>query len=457
MPKWIEKWNPEDKVFWENEGKHVARRNLIFSIFAEFLGFSVWQLFSVVSALLVSVGFGFSVNQLFWLVAIPGLIGATMRFVYTPMVAIFGGANWTVISALLLLIPTISLGVVVQNPDTPYWVFLLVAAAAGFGGGNFASSMANISYFYPSNRKGFALGINAAGGNVGFSLVQFIVPMVITFSIFGMLAGAPQIFTPKNGPPKEIWLQNAGFFWVPLIVLAALGAYFFMNNLHVARASLREQSVILRRKHTWLMSWLYIGTFGSFSGYSAAFPLLLTTQFPEVSALKYAFIGPLLGSIVRPLGGWLSDRIGGARVTLVTFFVMIAGVAGVLFFLNTGSFLGFFITFMTLFTAAGVGNGSTYRMIPVIFHTEREREHGMEDEEARDRAMREGLRETAAVLGFAGAIAAYGSFLIPRAYGVSINATGGISAALYVFIAFYVTCIAVTWYYYHRKDCEIPC
>jgi len=453
---WIDSWNPEDQEFWESKGKYVARRNLVFSIFAEFLGFSVWQLFSIVAALLPAIGFTFDANELFWLVALPGLIGATMRFPYTFAVGLFGGRNWTITSALLLLIPCVLLGVIVQNPETPFWLFAVAAALGGLGGGNFSSSMANISYFYPNHKKGAALGINAAGGNLGVGVVQFLVPTLV--SLGATLGGSQTKTDPATGAPSQVFVQNGAFFWVPLIVLAAICAYFFMNNLRVSQASPREQAVVTKRKHTWIMSYLYIGTFGSFIGYSASFPLLIKTQFPEnLSLVFWAPLGPILGSLVRPLGGWLSDRYGGARITFWTFAVMIGAALGVLYFLEAGSFAGFLTMFLILFAATGIGNGSTYRMIPSIFRIEREREAEGQGEGILTEARCQGLKESAFALGFAGAIAAYGGFIIPRAYGSSIDATGGPQTALFAFVIYYTTCIVVTWWFYFRRNAGILC
>jgi NNP family nitrate/nitrite transporter-like MFS transporter len=463
---WIEKWNPEDKEFWENGGKQVARRNLIFSIFAEFLGFSVWQLFSIVAALLPAIGFAFTSPQLLSLVALPGLVGATMRFPYTFAVGIFGGRNWTIISMLILLLPTVMLGIIIQHPDTPYWQFAVAAALGGFGGGNFSSSMANISYFYPNEQKGTALGINAAGGNLGVGIVQLLVPFVITVGALGAIFGNSQTRSASESSTgsatgvvsSEVFLQNAAFFWIPFIVLAAVCAYFFMNNLNISQAPPGEQARVAKRKHTWVMSYLYIGTFGSFIGYSASFPVLISSQFPEYSATWLAAIGPIVGSLARPVGGWLSDKVGGASVTFWNFIVMALGVVAVLYLLAVHSFAGFFLAFMVLFLTAGVGNGSTYRMIPFIFRTERIREARDRGEGARtEEAARQGQKEGSFVLGFAGAIAAYGGFIIPQAYKYSIGATGGPQTALISFIVFYVTCIAVTWWFYYRKNAEIPC
>ena len=306
---WVEEWNPEDKEFWESKGKYVARRNLVFSIFAEFLGFSVWQLFSIVAALLPAIGFGFSTQQLLVLVSIPPLVGATMRFPYTFAVGIFGGRNWTIISALLLLPSVVMLGIIVQNPETPFWQFAVAAALGGFGGGNFSSSMANISYFFPNQRKGTALGINAAGGNLGVGVVQLLVPFVITVGALSAVSGGDSqtreareasVVQATGVASSEVWVQNAAFFWVPLVVLSAICAYFFMNNLNISQASPREQAPVVKRKHTWIMSYLYIGTFGSFIGFSASFPVLIASQFPEYSATWLAALGPVVGSLSRP-------------------------------------------------------------------------------------------------------------------------------------------------------------
>ncbi len=456
---WIEAWDPNDERFWESAGKSIARRNLVFSIFAEFLGFSVWQVYSVVAALLPSIGFDFTLDQLFWLAALPGLVGATARFPYTFAVPLFGGRNWTIVSALLLLIPALLLGILVQNPDTPFLMFALAAATAGFGGGNFASSMANISYFYPDGKKGLALGLNAAGGNIGVSIVQLVVPALITLGSFGALVGAPQTRSETaTGASGPVWVQLAGFVWVPLILVSAACAWFFMDNLRVQSASLREQAIILRRKHTWIMSLLYTGTFGSFIGYSASFPLLIRSQFPEnAGLLGYAFLGPLIGSLIRPAGGWLSDRLGGARVTFWSFIIMIAAVSGVLYFLGAGSFTGFLLMFLVLFTTTGIGNGSTFRMIPVIYRSYHEHLAGEGDGSVGERARRGGLMEAAAALGFTSAVAAYGAFLIPRGYGASIRATGGPERALLVYVAFYAVCLAATWWYYYRRGAEVAC
>jgi NNP family nitrate/nitrite transporter-like MFS transporter len=276
--------------------------------------------------------------------------------------------------------------------------------------------------------------VNAGLGNLGVSAAQFLAPLVVAAGVYGPLAGGPQTLL-RNGVPMQIFAQNAAFVWVPFIVLATIAAWIGMNDIAEAKASLRAQAVIFSRKHTWIMSWLYLGTFGSFIGYSAGFPLLIKNQFPEVSALAYAWMGPLIGAVVRPFGGWLADKLGGAVVTFWNFVVMAAAVGGVLYFLDRHSFAGFFACFMVLFFTTGIGNGSTFRMIPVIFPA----------------------KEASPVLGFTAALAAYGGFFIPKSYGSSIELTGGPQAALYIFIVFYLTCIALTWWYYSRRNAPMPC
>jgi NNP family nitrate/nitrite transporter-like MFS transporter len=439
---WISGWNPEDPKFWESEGKFIARRNLIFSILAEHLGFSIWLIWSIVATKLPQVGFYYSTDQLFQLVALPGLIGSLMRFPYTFAVTTFGGRNWTIVSAALLFIPTIALAYFVTQPDTSFGTMLLVAASAGLGGGNFASSMANISFFYPDRIKGWALGINAAGGNIGVSTVQLLVPILMGFGIINL-------FTAEPGP-GGVYIQNAGLMWLLPLVIAVFCAYRYMNNLTEARSSFKDQLIIVRRKHTWIMSWIYIGTFGSFIGYSAAFPLLIKTQFPSIT-VTVAFLGPLVGSVSRPFGGLLADKIGGAKVTFWNFVAMGAATIGVMYFIEIKSFAGFLTMFLALFVTTGIGNGSTYRMIPSIFREEKLRTAGS-GIEAKAAAMQAAGLESGTALGFIGAIGAWGGYLIPRGFGASIAATGGPHLALEIFLTFYGTCLALTWWYYMRKS-----
>ena len=439
---WISDWNPEDQKFWESKGKFIARRNLIWSIFAEHLGFSIWLIWSIVATKLPQAGFHYTTDQLFQLVALPGLIGSLMRFPYTFAVVTFGGRNWTIFSASVLFIPVLALSYFVTKPDTPFWLMLLVAATAGLGGGNFASSMTNISFFYPDRMKGWALGLNAAGGNIGVSSVQLLTPILLGVGFPNLYLGVPS----SGGS----YLQNAGLMWLLPLTIALCGAIFFMNNLATARSTLRDQLAIVGRKHTWIMSYIYIGTFGSFIGYSAAFPLLIKTQFPEVT-IGIAFLGPLVGSLSRPLGGLLADKVGGAIVTFWNFIAMGAATLGVMSFIEAKEFAGFLTMFLIVFITTGVGNGSTYRMIPSIFREEKLREATAAGEMAKSRALKAASIESGAALGFIGAIGACGGYLIPRGFGASIAATGGPYLALEIYLTFYATCLVLTWWYYLRK------
>jgi MFS transporter, NNP family, nitrate/nitrite transporter len=441
-PTWIADWDPENETFWQSKGKAIARRNLIWSIVAEHLGFSIWLIWSIVATKLPQAGFHYTTDQLFQLVAVPGLIGSLMRFPYTFAVTTFGGRNWTIFSASVLFIPTIALAYFVTQPDTPFWVMLLVSATAGLGGGNFASSMANISFFYPDRMKGWALGLNAAGGNIGVSVVQLLAPILLGVGIINLYQATPT--------SQGIYLQNAGLMWLLPLVIAVTGAVFFMNNITSARSTFKDQVAIVGNKHTWIMSYIYIGTFGSFIGYSAAFPLLIKTQFPAVT-VGIAFLGPLVGSISRPLGGLLADKVGGAIVTFWNFLAMGAATIGVIYFVNVKDFAGFMAMFLILFVTTGIGNGSTFRMIPSIFRQEKLRGAKGLGDSGRALALKAAGIESAAALGFVSAIGACGGYLIPRSFGASIAATGAPDLALEGFLTFYVTCIAITWWCYMRK------
>lgn len=438
--RWIERWEPENELFWEAKGKAIAKRNLIFSIVAEHIGFSVWLLWSIVvvkmygtfddAGVLVTAGangWALTASQGFMLLAVASGTGAILRVPYTFAVPLFGGRNWTVISALLLLIPTLGLAWVVGRPDTPFGVLLLIAATAGFGGGNFASSMANITFFYPEKQKGWALGLNAAGGNIGVAVAQKAVPLVIGLGGLG--------------------LANAGLMYVPLALASAVLAFLFMDNLREAKADPKPTAASLKHGHAWLMSILYIGTFGSFIGYSAAFPTLLTVVFERQDiALGWGFLGALLGSLARPSGGKLADRIGGSKVTVAAFGIMaIAGVAAVISVQHTSLF-GFFVSFMILFAATGIGNGSTYRMIPSIFG----RLQTIKGEDT-DESRLDFKRQAAGAVGFISAVGALGGFAIPFVYKFSKDMTGTIVPALQIYVVVFLVMAAVTWFAYLRK------
>ena len=437
----IADWRPEDEEFWRSGGRAVARRNLWISTYCLMLSFAVWMVWSVVVARLPAIGFDFTTDQLFWLAALPGLSGATLRIFYAFLVPIFGGRLWTTLSTASLLIPAFGIGYAVQSPDTPYLIFLVLALLCGLGGGNFASSMANISYFFPKAEKGNALALNAGLGNLGVSVMQFLVPVVVTMSLFGALGGQAQVASDGT----QLWMQNAGFVWVPFVMLGAIAAWFGMNDILSAKSSFADQSAIFGRLHTWMMCWLYTGTFGTFIGMSAGFPLLAKLVFPEVNALKYAFVGPLLGAISRAATGWVSDRYGGARVSFWVFVVQIVAIVGMIWFLGARSFSGFFAMVLLLFLASGVGNASTFQMVPGIIRRDVDRtEAGLPEPQRRAQAE----RESAAVIGFISAIAAYGAFYIPKAYGSSIELTGTANPALWGFLLFYVSCAALTWFAY---------
>lgn len=457
----IPRWNPDDQVFWERSGRAVARRNLWVSVPALGLAFAVWMLWSVVVVHLPAAGFRYSTNQLFWLTALPALCGATLRIFYAFAVPMIGGRRFTTLATASLLLPAVGIGLAVQDPNTPFEWMVVLALLCGLGGGNFASSMAHISFFFPSARQGWALGLNAGLGHLGVALVQLLVPLAISVGVFGVFNGPAQ--ATAQGP---MWLQNAGFIWVPLILASTAAAWFGMDDLADTRAGMAEQAVVFTRKHTWLMCWLYLGTFGSFIGFSASLPMLVQSEFQRADALHLVWLGPLIGAVLRPLGGWMADHWGGARVTFWIFVAMALGAAAALWSLPTtdaigqhgqgGQFLGFVAAFGVLFAASGIGNGSTFRMISSLFITERvRRAEALPSTQAL--AAKEGAIEAAAALGFASAIGAYGGFFIPKTMGSSLAMTGSASAALALFTVFYLSCLALTWWAYSRRNAPYPC
>ena len=394
-------------------------------------------MWSIVVISLPAAGFAFDVSQTFWLISMPSLVGATLRFPYTFMVARFGGRNWTIVSAALLLLPVIGLALCVGNPETPFGVMLGVAALAGVGGGNFASSMANITYFYPQREKGWALGVNAAGGNLGAAVAQFVVPIVITIGAAGTLN-----------------LPAAGWIWVPLIVVAIVGAALRMDNLSSARADFAASVAAFKEPHLWILAFLYLGTFGSFIGFAGVFPKLIADQFPDFSAfhiasatIPLAFLGALCGSLARPYGGKLADRFGGATITLAAFSAMALLTTAVIVTLPFIGFWGFLGLFLLLFTASGMGNGATYRMIPTVFAWR----SGAEDAH-RTAGDIGSQRKASAALGIISALGAYGGFLIPQVLGLSKATTGGYTSGLSWFLGAYVVMIAVTALVYLRAS-----
>ncbi|MGY1706481.1 nitrate/nitrite transporter [Geodermatophilus sp. SYSU D00697] len=431
--RWIDDWRPEDPAFWASTGKTVARRNLFSSVFSEHVGFSIWSLWSVLVLFLPESVYGIDPAGKFLLTTLPTALGAFVRLPYTFAVATFGGRNWTIVSASLLLVPTVATAVVLE-PGVSYSTLLLVSCLAGVGGGNFASSMANINAFYPDRLKGWALGLNAGGGNLGVPVVQLVGLLVLA------TAGAEH-------PRVILWV------YIPLIVVAAVGAALLMDNLTTARNQPRAMREATREPHTWIMSFLYIGTFGSFIGFGFAFGQVLQNQFTDdfatpLAAASLTWLGPLLGSLIRPLGGSLADRFGGARITCATFVAMAVGAAIVWTASQLGSLPLFVVGFVALFVLSGIGNGSTYKMIPAIFRTQALQQVAAGGDSAA--ADRHALRMSGALIGIAGAVGAFGGVLVNLAFRQSFLSTGSGDGAYLAFIGFYVACLGVTWVVYLR-------
>jgi MFS transporter, NNP family, nitrate/nitrite transporter len=435
--RWIDDWRPEDPDFWAGTGKAIARRNLIFSVTSEHIGFSVWSLWSVL-VLFLGPSYGFDPAQKFLLTALPTLVGGVLRLPYTFAVGVFGGRNWTIVSALLLLVPTTLIAIFLV-PGVSFSTLLIVAMFAGFGGGNFASSMTNINAYYPVRLKGWALGINAGGGNLGVPVVQ--------------LVGLVVLATLGAQYPRAMVA-----IYIPLIILAAIGAALFMDNLTQnsnAKGAIRE---VMGHRETWIISLLYIGTFGSFIGFSFAFGQVLLVQFPEqfpnpVKAAALTFLGPLLGSLIRPFGGALADRYKGSLVTFWNFVAMAVGAGIVLMASQIRSLPIYIIGFTLLFVFSGLGNGSTYKMIPAVFRTRAMDAVAAGTDPAT--ADRHALRMSGAVIGIAGAVGAFGGVLVNLAFRQSFLSSGSGDGAYLAFIAFYAVCVVVTWVVYLRPGTKL--
>ncbi|MGX5915369.1 MFS transporter [Aliidiomarina sp. Khilg15.8] len=531
----LKRWEPENEDFWQKEGKKVAFRNLWISIPSLLCGFAVWMMWSVITVQMLNLGFPYGAAELFSLTAIAGLTGATLRIPSSFFVRLCGGKYTLFLTTSLLMVPALGTGLALQNPDTPLWVFQLMALLSGIGGGNFAASMSNISFFFPRKQQGLALGLNAGLGNFGVTTMQVLVPVFMTFAAFSWLgAGGPMELQSASGTligsipaGSETWIQNAGYLWLLLLVPLAFAIWFGMNNINTEdvtpklpgaaksfsiilamlaigfvtsmvglwlmlpenasgsgfgvpkeivlllvlvstvlllkmlpgaiRTSLDRQYKIFNNKHTWIMSVLYVMTFGSFIGFSAAFPLSIQVIFgyshvmvdgvmthdtvnPNApSALTYAWIAPFIGALIRPVGGWLSDRLGGARVTQFCAIVMVLCALGAAYYMRLAYqsetpeqyFMPFFLIFLGLFAASGIGNGSTFRSIAVVFPRE----------------------QAGPVLGWTSAVAAYGAFYIPQVFGEQINAATP-EYAMIGFAIFYGLCIVLNWFYYLRKSAE---
>ncbi|GGX98682.1 nitrate/nitrite transporter [Streptomyces fructofermentans] len=423
--RWIEQWDPEDETFWRETGEKVARRNLLFSVLSEHIGFSIWTLWSVM-VLFMGPEYGLTPADKFFIISMATLVGAVVRVPYTFAVARFGGRNWTIVSASLLLLPTTA-AFVVMEPGTSFGTFLACAMLAGVGGGNFASSMTNINSFFPLRKKGWALGLNAGGGNIGVPVVQ-----LVALAVIGA-AGGPRVLLG---------------IYIPLIVVAAVLGALYMDNITSVKNDTGAAKEAVRDPHTWIMSFLYIGTFGSFIGYSFAFGLVLQTQFGRtpLQAAYVTFIGPLLGSLIRPVGGWLADKYGGARITLGNFVGMGAATAVVVVASMQKSLPLFTTAFIVLFVLSGLGNGSTYKMIPGIFQAKAVA-LGLTGEAAASY----GRRLSGASMGLIGAVGAVGGLGINLALRQSFLTVGSGTGAFVAFLAFYAVCFTVTWAVYLRR------
>ncbi len=528
----LKKWEVEDSDFWESSGKKIANRNLWISIPSLLGGFAVWMMWGIITVQMLNLGFPFSQIELFTLMSIAGLAGATLRIPSTFFIRIAGGRNTIFFTTALLMIPAVGAGFALQDKATPLWVFQLLALLSGFGGGNFASSMSNISFFFPKRVQGTSLGLNAGLGNFGVTTMQILVPLVMTAGIFGggamILENSSGTLIGKIPAGTDTFIHNAGFVWLILLIPLAFAGWFGMNNIvtetvtpnpgspiqaflkisgllaiglvtaavglylllpaptgvgllnkwiilpsvilltvllmrYLTRGGLQEnlkrQYKIFENKHTWAMTVIYTMTFGSFIGFSAAFPLAIKvifgfTHVPGAdgvlvhdsvnpngpSALMFAWMGPFIGALIRPVGGWVSDKMGGAKVTQIVSIVMIASALGVAYYMAAAYrsatpeqyFWQFFILFIILFAATGLGNGSTFRTIAMVFNAE----------------------QTGPVLGWTSAVAAYGAFFIPKVFGEQINATTP-EYALYGFAIFYTLCLALNWWFYLRPNAYV--
>jgi NNP family nitrate/nitrite transporter-like MFS transporter len=437
---WLARWEPENETFWRETGSKFAWRTLWITTANLTMAFIIWFLVSALVVRLPGMGFQFTATQLFWLAAMPGLAGGSLRIIHTFLTPLYGTRHVVSLSTLSLLIPAVGLFYAVQDPTTPYWVLIVLAFLAGLGGGNFSSFMPSTSLFFPKRLQGTALAIQAGIGNFGVSVVQFVTPWIIGFAVFGALAGAPQTFRTPAGT-RDIWLQNAVLVYIPLILAFGILAWLFLRSVPV-RANFREQLDIFRLKHGFFMTTLYVMTFGSFSGFAATFPLLIRQLYGNLPGapdpLAYAFLGPLVGSITRVLAGPLCDRYGGAKVTHWAGIGMLVCVIMLTFLMHptsTAEFPYFLGLMIVLFGFAGVGNASTFKQMPMLFEP----------------------RQAASIIGWTSAIAAYGPFATGVMMGLSISYFGTPVAFFYWAAIYYAGNIAINWAIYARKGAEAPC
>ncbi len=444
MATWLSRWEPENPEFWKKIGSSIAWRTLTLTTISLILSFATWFVMSVLVVRLPAIGFQFDTMQLFWLAAMPGLAGGTLRVIHTFLIPIFGSRSVIGFATLLKIIPCVGLGLAVLNPETPFWMFMVLGLLAGMGGGDFSSYMPSTSLFFPKRLQGAALGIQAGVGNFGVSLAQFVSPWIIGFGIFGAMGGGAQILT-KGDITQEVWLQNAVFGYVPLLLILGILCFVLLKSVPI-KASFREQLDIFKNKHTWFCTLTYVMTFGSFSGFAAAFPLMIKTiygSFPNApDPLKYAFLGPLVGSATRVLFGFVADKTGGAILTHIAGLAMIALCAvmvgmGLLTPDSIEQFPLFVAAMLGIFFFAGIGNASTFRQYPLIFS--------------------HSPRQGAQVLGWTGAVAAYGPFVFSMWIGMSIAKTGSAVPFFIGAASFYLVSVAINWWFYTRKNCEKPC
>jgi len=446
MATWLSKWTPEDPQFWESEGSKIAWRTLTVTTIALIFSFASWFMVSAIAVKLPGIGFKFDKDQLFWLTAMPGLAAGLLRILHTFLLPIYGSRHVISISTIIKLIPCIGLGMAIMNPTTPFWVFMVLAFTAGFGGGDFSSFMPSTSLYFPKRLQGTALGIQAGIGNFGVSVAQFVTPAIIGVATYG----AAEVFTKTNPKTKEvigtseIYLQSAAFWYVPVLIILAIAAWFLIKSIPV-KASFKEQLDIFKDKHTWFCTITYVMTFGGFSGLAAIFPLLIKTiygDFPNApDPLKYAFLGPLIGAASRVLFGFIADKVGGAVLTTLTGICLIAGsVTMIQLGLFTPTSVDQFHTFLYfmlfLFFITGMGNAATFRQYPIIFG--------------------HNPRQAAGVIGFTAAIAAFGPFIFATSVSAVMKSTGNANGFFYAIAAFFTLATVINWWYYNRKGCERP-
>jgi NNP family nitrate/nitrite transporter-like MFS transporter len=446
MSATIENWNVEDKQFWESTGKKIAWKTLTVTTLALIFSFATWFMMSVIVVKLPGIGFKFTTSQLFWLAAMPGLAGGTLRIIHTFLLPIYGTRKIVTFATLLKLIPVIGIGLAIMDPTTPFWVFMILALSAGFGGGDFSSFMPSTSVFFPKRLQGTALGIQAGIGNFGVSVAQFLTPIMIGFSLYG----ASQVFTKVNPKTKEvigtsnIFLQSAAFWYVPILIILAILAWIYLRRIPV-KASFKEQLDIFKNKHTWFCTITYMMTFGTFAGLSAAFPLMIKILYGGFEGapdpLVYAFYGPLIGSASRVLFGFVADRTGGAILTTITGIGLAIGILmlitmGLVAPTSMAQFPMFVGVILSIFFFTGVGNAATFRQFPIIFG--------------------HNPRQAAGVIGWTAAIAAYGPFIFATIIGAVISASGNAKSFFIGLLIFILLATFVNWYYYNRKGCEKP-